>query len=108
MVTTQGAVNTADCFNHSALQLAAAEGHHCVVEFLISQGANVHATDKWGSSALMYDVQGDHTHVQQLLIAVGTSHNDTGHNAAVMGWKLREGEQGSKFCVQSSIAQQLS
>eukprot|EP00286_Rhodomonas_abbreviata_P016968 CAMPEP_0181321362 /NCGR_PEP_ID=MMETSP1101-20121128/18639_1 /TAXON_ID=46948 /ORGANISM="Rhodomonas abbreviata, Strain Caron Lab Isolate" /LENGTH=551 /DNA_ID=CAMNT_0023429173 /DNA_START=243 /DNA_END=1898 /DNA_ORIENTATION=- len=73
MVSSTNAVNSADYFNRSALQLAAAEGHVAVVEYLLSQGANVHGKDKWGSSALMDAIRGDHAQVQQMLTAAGAS-----------------------------------
>jgi len=117
MITTPAAVNVADYFNRSALQLAAAEGHVTVVEFLLSQGANVHATDKWGSSAVMDAIRGDHTRVQDLLVAAGASDNGAREESATlpllkrareerwgidrkdvkMGRMLGEGDQGLVF-----------
>jgi len=73
MITSKQQVNAADYFNRSALQLASAEGHVAIVEFLLAMGANVNACDKWGSSALMDAIRGDQPQIQDLLTKAGAS-----------------------------------
>ena len=63
--------NLSDYDHRSALHLAAEEGKLAVVELLISRGANVNCTDRWGNTPLTGAQQNAHTEVANFLKSKG-------------------------------------
>jgi ankyrin repeat protein len=63
--------------SQEALMLAARYGHQSIVELLIANGVDVHATDKHGWTALMYAARHGHQPIVKLLIANGAVVNAT-------------------------------
>jgi len=64
-------INAPDYDKRTALHLAAAEGRREVVEYLVAQGADVNARDRWGDSPLIEAVRHRHTGVATFLVANG-------------------------------------
>eukprot|EP00960_Hanusia_phi_P051994 761167-Hanusia_phi.AAC.1 len=96
LVAKNASVNACDYDRRSALHLAAAEGHHEVVAFLVIYGANVNCTDRWGGDPLKDAIRGGHSQVQTILRNAGgrgeqddhSDHKDHGDrmcNAAAKG-----------------------
>ena len=72
LVVDMGAsVNAGNCDGRTALHLAAAEGHHEVVKFLLKCRADVNAQDRWGGTPLQDATRGGHTRVEKLLQRAG-------------------------------------
>lgn len=66
-------INAKNEKGHSALMLAAYNGHYEVSDFLIQNGADVNSVDLEGNSILMGVVFKGHTQVFELLILAGAN-----------------------------------
>ena len=74
LVVDMGAsVNAGNCDGRTALHLAAAEGHHEVVKFLLKCRADVNAQDRWGGTPLQDATRGGHRRVARLLQRAGAA-----------------------------------
>ncbi|MCE3009228.1 MAG: ankyrin repeat domain-containing protein [Proteobacteria bacterium] len=62
---------------HSALMLAAYNGHYDATEFLIQSGADVNSVDLDGNSVLMGVVFKGHTSIFELLVKAGANLDHT-------------------------------
>ena len=69
-------VNTADYDGRRAVHLAASEGRSECLRFLISHGADLDATDRWGHTALDDARRGDHAAIIALLTEHGAKSNN--------------------------------
>ena len=105
LIVDKGAsVNAGNCDGRTALHLAAAEGHHEVVKFLLKCRADVNAQDRWGGTPLQDATRGGHTRVEKLLQRAGAMCSQRSWSAEVaqeayssqplqmlakLGWTLR-------------------
>ncbi len=71
LINIGACVNSTDFDKRTPLHVAAAEGRLDVVEFLISNKANVHSKDRWGGDPLKDAIRGNHKKVQDVLKAHG-------------------------------------
>jgi len=65
------AVHLEDYDQRTPLHCAASEGHLSVVEYFLTQGANIHKKDRWGQTPLMDAVKGLHEPVINLIVNAG-------------------------------------
>ncbi|KAL3809012.1 hypothetical protein ACHAXA_000292 [Cyclostephanos tholiformis] len=79
-----GAVNFRDYDRRTALHVAASEGHLDVVKYLLSMGANLRRTDRWGGSPLDDAHRHRHVEVARYLRARGASTGSLNANAALI------------------------
>ncbi len=70
-------VNIKDENQHTALMLAAYNGHHHVIAWLVEKGAEVDAVDGMNRTALMFASTGPFTKAVELLIDAGANVNAT-------------------------------
>lgn len=64
-------VDKADYDFRTALHLAAAEGHFEIVKFLVENGAQVNAVDRWNRTPLEDALRGKHNQIIDYLIQKG-------------------------------------
>lgn len=63
-------VNAGDYDMRTALHVASSEGHIEVVQFLVSQGANVNAVDRFGNAPIDGSVQAEMQHTSPVLLTL--------------------------------------
>jgi len=66
-------IDKRDRFGHTALMLAAQNGHAGVVRLLLEHGADLDVTAKYGLSALMLAVVNRHTELAKQLVDAGAN-----------------------------------
>ena len=78
-------------------------GHHEALRLLLSQGADVHATDAYGSTAMHYACANQNAPAVELLRQAGASaamSNALGHTPRVLAagaaWSKRKGQSGAR------------
>ena len=78
----------------SPLMWAVAGGHYKIAEYLIEKGADIHAWDKFGWTALVYAVWNGHPKLTAMLLNYGItfevrdlSENSPLHYACAYGFK---------------------
>ena len=59
--------NSVDYDNRTPLHLAAAYGHHEIVDYLLCSRADVHCRDRWGGTAMIDAINSGNLRVQHLL-----------------------------------------
>jgi hypothetical protein len=77
----QGNIDARNRHNHTALMIAAQEGHGLVVTWLIERGAALNNTAKYGLSALMLAVVRGHADVVRRLVTAGADSRIRGTGA---------------------------
>jgi len=70
-------INTVDENQHTALMLAAYNGHHHVMKVLIDKGAKIEMVDGMNRTALMFASTGPFTQAVKMLINAGANVNAT-------------------------------
>ena len=78
-------------WQRSPLHIAALEGHLTVVELLLSRGAAVNATTKYGDTPLHFAISHGHVDVIEALYRAGADvsiENDEGESAASLGARV--------------------
>ena len=104
LVVDMGAsVNAGNCDGRTALHLAAAEGHHEVVKFLLKCRADVNAQDRWGGTPLQDATRGGHTRVEKLLQRAGAMCSQRSWSATKAVTKAQEAYSSQPLQMMAKI-----
>jgi len=79
---SRNVVNVGDYDQRTALHVASSEGLLDVVRFLINEGANVNAQDRWGGTPLSDAIRQQHEEIVKYLIEKGASKPECGIGVA--------------------------